>query len=379
MAWADDLANTANRVGLTTEAVQTLRKAADYLGASVSDVDNALTKWNLNLAKARQGQGDLARILRDAGIATTDQNGKVRDGIDVFGDYVELLRATRSESERMMIVNAGMGRSATLVGQALAESNKTLPELIAYYKDLGVVIGDESVQDMAKLNAEYTLLLQRIDTLKKQSVIGFFEGWKIEIEGAARAMAALKAAAGGDFKKAASILKGEPQQPTETGNAAAPAQESVKTVGPSDSFKKALDKRVADTRTALQIERELWAAYSRERSAQNQEDAQKAQQAQEDAFAALAKSGASKTLIDYYAGLVGQLGEKPITTKMVVKLDEQSFLALDDRMEQILNGKEYDVTLKAKVQPELIWTDADTARGNVAAREAAQTGSVGEQ
>jgi tape measure domain-containing protein len=151
------------------------------------------------------------------------------------------------------------------------------------------------------------------------------------------------------------------------------------TVGPSDSFKKALDKRAEYTRTALQIERQIWDAYSRERSAKTQEDAQKAQQAQEDAFAALAKSGASKTLIDYYAGLVGQLGEQPIKTKMVVQLDEQSFLALDDRMEQILNGKEYDVTLKAKVQPELIWTDADTARANVAAREAAQTGSVGEQ
>jgi hypothetical protein len=153
----------------------------------------------------------------------------------------------------------------------------------------------------------------------------------------------------------------------------------VTTVGPSDTFKKALDKRVEDTRTALQIERQIWDAYSRERSAKTQEDAQKAQQAQEDAFAALAKSGASKTLIDYYAGLVGQLGEQPIKAKMTIVMDEESFFALDDKMEQHFNGKEYDVQFRAKVKPELEWADADTARANVAAREAAQTGSVGEQ
>lgn len=178
MGWADDLANTANRVGMTTEAVQSLRLAADHYGVSQEQVDSALDKFSVNLAKARQGTGDLRDTLAAYGIKLTDANKQLRSNSDVFEDYVRVLQRMGNEAERERIISVGLGDGALKMGQALAESGKSVAQLTGEMENLGLVMSGNDVAKIAEIEAQYTVAMQRMGVASRNFFGGAIAGWQ---------------------------------------------------------------------------------------------------------------------------------------------------------------------------------------------------------
>src|SRR5690625_4133748 len=74
----DAIGNTADKLGLTTTALQELQSAAQQSGVSVGTLEMAMQRFGRRLAEARQGTGAAKGVLEEMGIALVDSAGKAR-------------------------------------------------------------------------------------------------------------------------------------------------------------------------------------------------------------------------------------------------------------------------------------------------------------
>lgn len=66
---AEQLANTAARLGTSFDFVQVLDEAAKRTGGSIDEIASALQKFEVNIAKAREGGNDAAKAFQQLGIS----------------------------------------------------------------------------------------------------------------------------------------------------------------------------------------------------------------------------------------------------------------------------------------------------------------------
>lgn len=109
--WADDLATNAAMAGMDVETYQRWQYAANLIDTSVSDIVGATDR----LSKATKGAQDGIAIIETEtgqwGISLRDQTGAMRDQMDVFWDFVDILQTVENETERNALAQDYFGKS----------------------------------------------------------------------------------------------------------------------------------------------------------------------------------------------------------------------------------------------------------------------------
>lgn len=108
---ADETAKAAQKVGLTAEALSTLRHAADLSGVSNESLNTSLVKLAKGLQDAALGTGD-AKVAFDAlGIAVTDSAGNLRSTDDVMADVARSFAGMEDGTTKTALAVKLFGRS----------------------------------------------------------------------------------------------------------------------------------------------------------------------------------------------------------------------------------------------------------------------------
>lgn len=90
-ARAEQLSNTASRLGVSFDFVQVLDEAAKRTGGSIEEIASALQKFEVNIAKAREGGNDAAKAFQQLGISqeellTSDPTTLAQRVADALGE-----------------------------------------------------------------------------------------------------------------------------------------------------------------------------------------------------------------------------------------------------------------------------------------------------
>lgn len=132
MQTIDALAKTADRLGLTTEALAGLQRSASLTGADVSTLNMALQRMTRRVSEAAQGTGEAQAALRELGLdaqylstlSPDEQFRQIADamsGVAEQGDKVRLAMRL-FDSEGVKLVNTlAMGSDALIEQQRVAE------------------------------------------------------------------------------------------------------------------------------------------------------------------------------------------------------------------------------------------------------------------
>src|SRR5690606_6443342 len=84
---ADAMSKTAQKIGVTTEALSRLNYAAGYSDVSLEQLSGGLQRLTKNLADVASGRGaQAATALQALGIKATDATGQLRAADEVFAD-----------------------------------------------------------------------------------------------------------------------------------------------------------------------------------------------------------------------------------------------------------------------------------------------------
>lgn len=94
---ADELGKTAQKIGLSVEALSRLEYAAKLSDVSLEGLSTGVRKLSQNMAAIASGtKGGAATALASLGIAVTDASGRLRSGDQVFADVAD--RFSRMEN-----------------------------------------------------------------------------------------------------------------------------------------------------------------------------------------------------------------------------------------------------------------------------------------
>lgn len=160
--FADEIAKTADKVGLSTSALQELRVATDLAGISQSELDTALGALSKRLGELRLGTGALKTVLDKSNDSFGSVLSSTTSNEEAFRLIIRRLGSYTNAQDRAALAAAAFGRSA---GIALSKLRlEDLDQGIEQARKLGLIIDEDLLRNAEGIKDQFTLASRVIQT-----------------------------------------------------------------------------------------------------------------------------------------------------------------------------------------------------------------------
>src|SRR4030042_483199 len=170
---ADNIVESAEKIGITAEKYQEFGFIADQIGTDVDTIARAFARTTKAMEEAEKGNSPPPTAFATLGISVKDADGNFRDTEDVFGDVIKTLGKVQDETERDILAQELFGKSyqeliplINLGADGLAKMTKEAP-------DLGAGMSEEDVKADADLNDKIAALKAGFGGLKSKLASAF--------------------------------------------------------------------------------------------------------------------------------------------------------------------------------------------------------------
>lgn len=166
------IGDVADKVGLTTEALQGLRYAAEQTNVPVTALDMGMQRFSRRVAEAAAGAtNDLAKVLEANNIQLHDQHGRLRDQVDILGDYADLIRNAGSEQDKLRLAFLAFDSEGAALVNTLRDGRDGMQEMMREAKDLGIVLSEDTVRAAQELDEEFNKIISAMSSRFKAFVV----------------------------------------------------------------------------------------------------------------------------------------------------------------------------------------------------------------
>lgn len=143
-----DLKDAASAIGITTDALQQLRYAAQLNGVDAATLQTALDKLTKNLGSAAMGGSAAKKSLDELGLSASALTSiPMQDALGIIADK---LAGIENPAQRAALAADLFGKSGVGMVNVLAHGSKGLQEMADEAQRLGVVINQDIIQNAAE-------------------------------------------------------------------------------------------------------------------------------------------------------------------------------------------------------------------------------------
>lgn len=147
----DDVAKTADKLGVGVEALQELRFAAQRTGVEQSTFDMALQRFTRRAAEAASGTGEARGALKFLGIQLRDTRGEIRPTEDLFADVADAMQRIENPALRLRVAFKLFDSEGAVLVNTLAGGSDELNRLRQEARDLGGIMDEETARAAEEL------------------------------------------------------------------------------------------------------------------------------------------------------------------------------------------------------------------------------------
>jgi hypothetical protein len=151
-SFADGLATTAGRLGVTTQAYQELTYAAKLQNVEQETLTGSLEKLNKNLGDLHSGQGTLQTKLAKTNPALLKQLKHVKDSEQAFNLISAAIIKLPNQMDRASLAQAAFGKSGQQMLNLIQEGPARIAAMREEARKLGIVLSDEAVAAAQKFD-----------------------------------------------------------------------------------------------------------------------------------------------------------------------------------------------------------------------------------
>ena len=169
----DELVTQSMITGFTTQELQAMQYAAEFIDVPVETVTGAMTKLTKAMADARDGTGTAAEAFADLGVSITDSNGNLLSSQEVFMSVVDALGQIDNQTERDAAAMELLGKSAQELNPLIIQGTDAWRGYLAEAEDVGYVLGTEDVEALAALDDAVQRNQLQWEALKKELAAQF--------------------------------------------------------------------------------------------------------------------------------------------------------------------------------------------------------------
>lgn len=166
-----EMARVAERVGLTTDALQELRYGFEQVGISAGTFDTNMERFGRRMGTAATSGGRLADILEANGVALRDANGQIRDSHSLLRDFAELIRNAGSEQERLVLAQEAFGIGGRAMIDVLRGGADAIDGISDAAQDAGVVIREELIERAQEFDDRWSQAMSRFSAYGKSAAL----------------------------------------------------------------------------------------------------------------------------------------------------------------------------------------------------------------
>ncbi len=142
----DEIATSAERIGVGAEELQKLRFAADRADISVSELDFGLRTLTKSIGDAEKGTGLASEAFEQLGVSTTNQDGTLRSQTDVILSVAEAFQGLTDQTRKTALAQDIFGaRAGGALVPLLNKGKAGIEELMQTATDYGVVLGQDLI------------------------------------------------------------------------------------------------------------------------------------------------------------------------------------------------------------------------------------------
>lgn len=171
-AYADEILTQSVVTGLSAEALQEYRYAAELVDVSLDTLTSSQSKMIRSMDAARRGSKEQAEAFDKLGIGVQNADGTLRDAQEVFGDVIDALGDISNETERDAIAMTIFGRSARDLNPLIKAGSDGLRELTQEAHDVGYVMGEEALDALGAVDDQLQRMNRSGEALKNQIAVG---------------------------------------------------------------------------------------------------------------------------------------------------------------------------------------------------------------
>lgn len=165
----DELSESAAQLGITTDALQELRYAAEQTSGAqgVDALRSGFVRLSTAVTAANQGNAAARRTFRGLGVELQDAAGNTRSMDAILGDVANAMQATTNQTDRLGIATKvfGRGAGASLL-PLLSEGAAGVDRLRQEFRDLGGGFRQGAVEEAARADEALNKLNVVITSLK---------------------------------------------------------------------------------------------------------------------------------------------------------------------------------------------------------------------
>lgn len=162
VAAASEIGFVADRVGVSVEALQELRFAAEQNGSSMATLDMALQRFSRRIGEAAQGTGVLRDITEDLGIALRNADGTMRRNEDLLEDYAAAIASAESEQEALRLAFQAFDSEGASLLELMRQYPDAMRSIESRFRELGFLTNAQ-VRDAQQLDEQLGQLSTTID------------------------------------------------------------------------------------------------------------------------------------------------------------------------------------------------------------------------
>lgn len=168
---AADLADLADKVGVSTEDLQRMTYGFGEAGVAAGDVDQILTQWSKRIGEAHTKGGQLADLFRVNGISMTDANGKLRSNVELMREFAELVKNAGSEQEQLALNTQAFGRAGDAMVLVTREGKAGWDEMIKSIERAGGVYEEEMLRTAAEVDDAWNRTWSTFERNSKSAIL----------------------------------------------------------------------------------------------------------------------------------------------------------------------------------------------------------------
>jgi hypothetical protein len=162
----DDIADTAQRVGVAAEELQALQHAAEMSGSSADELNRGMERLAANLQQVDTATSDVAKELRAFGVTGADSStqalAKIADAFATLPDG----------AQKTAIALDIFGKAGARLIPTLNSGSAGLADFAKEAKALGIVIGGPALDGVQHFNDQLDLLGKSTAGLARSFVVG---------------------------------------------------------------------------------------------------------------------------------------------------------------------------------------------------------------
>lgn len=173
---ASHLVDTADRIGLSTTALQELGFGFAQAGVEAGEFETAMEQFSKRIGEAATKGGRLADILKANGVALRDSNGQIKSSEQLLGSYADLVRNAASEQEKMVLTTEAFGRGGGAFLNALNDGAKGIENMKRAAEDAGGVIDEELLRRAEAFGDRWDAAWRQFTVSSQSAILTAIEG-----------------------------------------------------------------------------------------------------------------------------------------------------------------------------------------------------------